>query len=98
VEKGKGYGGCYRLGIVRGSKVRGAVGPSHASVTSAEPIKLEAWHDLQLKYEGETLTLTVDGKEQAVARNVKGPLTCRDDLLIGERFSGRIDEISISSP
>ncbi len=97
-EKGEGYGASIRLMLLRGLKVRGAVGASHAAVTSAEPISLDAWHEIELVYDGSGLLLKVDGKEQGRTAGVKGPLSSGADVVIGARFSGRIDEIVLVTP
>jgi hypothetical protein len=97
-EKGRGYGASYRLLVLRGLKVRAQAGSTLASVTSKEPIALNAWHELELIFDGTSLHLRVDGKDQGKAENVKGPFTNGEEALIGDRFSGRIDEVSLTAP
>ena len=98
LEKGRGYGASYRLLLLRGLKVRATAGSAGTAVTSSEPISLNAWHEIELKYDGSQLILKVDGKEQGRSPGVRTPLASKDDLLIGERFSGKIDEILLTAP
>jgi len=97
-EKGHGYGASYRLLVLRGLKVRATAGPAQTAVTSKDPLALNEWHVLELAYDGSSLTLRVDGKEQGRAEGVKGPFANREEALIGERFSGKIDEVSLTAP
>jgi hypothetical protein len=97
-EKGGGYGASIRLMLLRGLEVRGTVGADHAAVTSGEPLSLDAWHEIELAYDGSSLVLKVDGKEQGRTAEVKGPVSSSADVVIGERFSGRIDEIVLERP
>jgi hypothetical protein len=73
-------------------------GGGQASIVSAEPLSLNAWHELVMKYEGDTLSLAIDGKEAARKSGVKAPAASQDDAVVGERFSGRIDEITLTAP
>jgi len=97
-EKGRGYGASYRLILLRGLKVRAQAGAALTSVTSVDPLTLNAWHVVELIFDGSLLHLQVDGKEQGKAENVKGPFTSGEEALIGERFSGKIDEVSLTAP
>jgi concanavalin A-like lectin/glucanase superfamily protein len=97
-EKGRGYGSSYRLLLLRGLKVRAEAGASLVSATSASPISLNAWHEIEMVYDGSSLKLRIDGKEEGNAENVKGPFTNREEALVGERFSGKIDEVSLTTP
>jgi hypothetical protein len=98
MEKGRGYGASYRLMLLRGLKVRGAIGPSHAAVTSKDPITLNSWHEVELSYDGTALVLEVDGKEQGRVSATKPSLSSTEDVVMGERFSGRIDEVALTAP
>lgn len=97
-EKGRGYGASVRLVLLRGLKVRGAVGSTHASVTGNAPLSLNEWHEVQLRYDGTNLILTIDGKEQGRAPLKSPPMESKAESIIGERFSGKIDEISLTTP
>jgi hypothetical protein len=97
-EKGRGYGASYRLILLRGLKVRAEAGASLVSATSAVPISLNAWHEIEMVFDGSSLVLRLDGKEEGKAENVKGPFTNREEALIGERFSGKIDEVRLTTP
>lgn len=98
LEKGRGYGASYRLLLLRGLKVRAVLGAGHAGVTSAQPISLNAWHEIEMIYDGSSLVLKVDGKEQGRSAVPSPSLSSKDETVIGDRFSGKIDEISITVP
>jgi hypothetical protein len=98
VEKGRGFGASYRLLLLRGLKVEASLGDQHVTVRSASPISLNEWHEVALVADGASLALMVDGKEAARATMAPGlKLASSGPLVIGERFTGRIDEVSISS-
>ena len=95
IEKGRGYGSSYRLLLLRGLKLQASLGPD-AVVRSPAPLTLNEWHEVGFQAQAEALVLLVDGKE--VARTPIGPSSRKelpDPVLIGERFTGRIDEVSI---
>jgi len=96
-EKGRGYGASYRLLLLRGLKVRAQAGATLSSVTSGYPLALNAWHEVEMIFDGTSLLLRVDGKDQGKAENVKGPFTNGEEALIGNRFSGKIDEVSLTA-
>ncbi len=99
VEKGRGFGSSYRLLLLRGLRVEASFGGRHLTARSASPIALDSWHEVTLAADREALRLIVDGEE--VARTSLGdasPLTGAQPLLIGDRFTGLIDEISIDRP
>jgi len=98
VEKGAGLGASYRLVLLRGLKVEAAFGDRHVTARSAVPLTLDAWHEVALSFDGTTLALLVDGKEAARAPVPAGSkLASKADLVIGERFTGRIDDVTIAS-
>ncbi len=97
VERGSGFGAAYRLVLLRGLQVEAALGEQHVSVRSAGPITLNAWHEVSLAADGKTLVLTVDGKEAGTVPAPATRVSSKADLLIGERFTGRIDEVSIAA-
>jgi hypothetical protein len=97
VEKGRGLGGSYALVLLRGLKVQASLGDRHVVARSSVPITLNAWHQVTLQASGGTLTLTIDGKEAAretIPADTK--ISSADPLIIGERFSGRIDEVELT--
>ncbi len=98
VEKGRGLGSSYRLLLLRGLKVQASVGERHIVVRSPSPLSLNAWHQVGLRAGGGTLSLWVDGQQVASAPlppDVK--LTSGDPIVVGDRFSGRIDEVELSA-
>jgi len=107
VERGNGYGASFRLILLRGLRVGGSVG--RTSLRSSAPVTLNNWHEVVLTVDGKTATLTVDGAQAASAElsssertaaagraASEGRAASSDPLVIGERFSGRIDEVSIA--
>lgn len=99
VEKGRGFGASFRLLLLRGLKVEASLGDQHVTARSTLPISLNEWHEVVLVADGSALALVVDGKETARATVAPGlKLASADSLIIGERFTGRIDEVSIISP
>jgi len=98
VEKGQGYGASYRLLLLRGLKLEGCVGEQHVCVRSASPLALNGWHEVTLRADAKTVTLLVDGAAAGTA-TIETPLKLgsTEAVVIGDRFTGRIDEISISA-
>lgn len=97
-EKGRGYGCSYRLLLKRGLRVAAVAAGGRASIVSPDPLSLNAWHELVMKYDGDTLSLVIDGKEAGKKSGVKTAAASQDDAVVGERFSGRIDEITLTAP
>jgi len=96
IEKGQGFGSSYRLLLLRDIRIEGSLGAGHATVRSPSPIELNRWIRVSLVVEGSALSLLLDGKE--VAREALGSDTRLEStapILIGERFSGMIDEVTI---
>ncbi len=98
IEKGRGYGASYRLMVLRGLRVRVTLGSAQSAVTSAEPLSVGRWHELEAAYDGASLVLRIDGKEAGRVGGVKAPMASKADLVIGERFSGKIDRAEITAP
>ena len=97
-EKGQGYGAAYRLILLRGLKVQASLGDQNIKAVGAVPISLNVWHEVTLIADGRNLALMIDGKEVAKTPIPSGlKLASTDPLLLGNRFTGRIDEVSISS-
>lgn len=98
VEKGQGYGGAYRLILLRGLKVQASLGDQNIKAVGQAPVSLNEWHEVSLVADGRNLALLVDGKEVAKTPIPSGlKLSSSEPLLLGNRFTGRIDEVSISS-
>jgi len=98
VEKGQGFGGSYRLLLLRGLKVAGSAGAKNTTVRSAQPLTLNAWHELKLVAAAGTLTLYVDGQKAGEAALPEGSRpAASDDFVIGDRFTGRIDEVILAA-
>ena len=97
IEKGRGYEAAYRLLVLRGSKIRAIVGTPTLSVTSPDPVSLNAWHEIEMTYDGSALTLSIDGRAAGRAEGKRTAPSSKDDVVIGERFSGKIDSIELSA-
>ncbi len=98
LEKGLGFGASYRLLLLRGLKVQASVGRQHLSVRSQAPVALDAWHEIALVVDEGSMILQVDGREVGRASLSGGaPAGSEAPLVIGERFTGRIDEVEISA-
>ena len=96
IEKGQGFGSSYRLLLLRDMRIEGSLGARHATVRSPSPVELNKWIDVSLVVEDSALVLLLDGVE--VAREALAPGTKPEataPILIGERFSGMIDEVTI---
>jgi hypothetical protein len=98
VEKGRGYGASYRLVLLRGLKVRLTLGSAGDVVTSRTPLSLGSWHEIVATYDGTSLVLAIDGEEAGRRDQVKAAMGSTADLVIGERFSGRIDRVEMTQP
>lgn len=97
-EKGQGYGAAYRLILLRGLKVQASLGDQNVRAIGPVPVSLNEWHEVTLVADGRNLALLVDGKEVAKTLIPSGlKLISSEPLLLGNRFTGRIDEVSISS-
>ena len=96
IEKGVGYGSAYRLLLLKDGRARGTVGNDHLAVTGKTPLTLDAWHHLTLTFDGETLTLTVDGTVEGTVTGAPGGFVNSDDLRFGYRFTGRLDNVSVT--
>lgn len=95
VERGNGYGASFRLILLRGLRVGASLG--RTSLRSSAPVTLNTWHEVALTVDGKTATLTVDGAQAASAELPPTERSASSDpLVIGERFTGRIDEVSIA--
>lgn len=97
-EKGLGYGAAYRLILLRGLKVQASLGDQNIKAVGSVPLSLNEWHEVALAADGRNLALLVDGKEVAKTPIPPGlKISSTEPLVLGNRFTGRIDEVSISS-
>ncbi|MBI3465114.1 MAG: LamG domain-containing protein [Planctomycetes bacterium] len=95
VEKGGGFGAAYRLGLLRNGVVKASVGNELLSVESPKPLSLKEWHELKMIYDGTRLTLAIDGEEVASQEKAVAKFANADRLILGNRFTGKIDEVQI---
>ena len=98
IEKGHGFGASYRLVLLRGLKVEACLGDRHVCARSAAALSLNAWHEVALVADTRTLSLKIDGEVAGQAPLDPAPrLLSSEPIIIGERFTGRIDEVSIEA-
>lgn len=96
VQKGDGYGCAYRLLLLKDFRVRVAAGNEHSTVESKTKLAPGSWHLLRARYDGARLMLFIDGKEEAAQEIAVKSFANSDDLYIGVRFTGLIDEVKIA--
>lgn len=96
VQKGAGYGCAYRVLLTRDFRVKAVAGNDHAVLEGATVLPVGTWTTIRAAYDGENLTIHVDGEEDGSHRTEVNGFSNRDDILMGERFTGDIDEIRIS--
>ena len=92
--------------IEREMRLRGVVGMDigyaggresfQAAVTGSTRLERGKWYRVRMTYDGETLRLFVDGKEDGSVKKKVKTMANREPVIIGERFTGRIDEVKIS--
>lgn len=96
LQKGEGYGCSYRLLLTKDFKVRVAAGTEHATLESTTRLTPGKWISVRASFDGQKLKIFIDGKEDAsTAAEVKN-FSNPDDVIIGWRFTGKIDEVRIS--
>jgi hypothetical protein len=92
----------YHLGLIRGrlffavmmeGNVRTSVGDGENDMIE---LPLDAWAHVAATYDGKQLKLYVDGEYKAHRTYNGKPARPPDDVIIGSRFSGAIDEVRIS--
>ncbi len=96
VQKGDGYGCAYRLLLLKDFRVRVAAGNEHSTVDSKTKLAPGSWHALRARYDGARLMLFIDGKEEGSQEIAVKSFANNDDLYIGVRFTGLIDEVKIA--
>ena len=98
VEKGQGFGASYRLALLRGLKVEACLGDRHVCARSSAALSLNAWHEVALVADTKNLSLKIDGEVAGQAPlDPASKLLSSEPIIIGERFTGRIDEVSIEA-
>ncbi|MGA2184144.1 MAG: LamG domain-containing protein [Bryobacteraceae bacterium] len=95
VQKGEGYGCSYRLLIGKDLKVQANAGNEHASAVSTSSLVSGRWTTIRATYDGRELRIYIDGKEDARVPVAAARLESKDDVRIGDRFTGKIAEVRI---
>jgi hypothetical protein len=97
IEKGRGRGASYRVMLLRGLKLRATAGGTGLTITTSRPLSLNAWHDIELIVGTGGLVLMIDGKEAGRADGTPGATASPENIVVGERFSGKIDSVELLS-
>ncbi len=64
VEKGDGYGCSYGLLITNDFKLEAVAGNEHSALVSSTKLPLGRWVSARVTYDGRTLKIDIDGKEE----------------------------------
>jgi len=97
LEKGDGYGCSYRLLITSDFKLEAVAGNEHSAVVSAAKLTLAKWSSAKVAYDGRTLKIYINDKEDASIAVQTKSLASRDDLIIGRRFTGKLSDIVVGA-
>ncbi len=97
VEKGDGYGCSYRLLITNDFKLEAVAGNEHSALVSSTKLTLGRWFSARATYNGRTLKIYIDGKEDASMAVQTKSLASQDDLIIGRRFTGKLADIVVTA-
>jgi hypothetical protein len=95
LEKGEGYGCSYRLLITSDFKLEAVAGNEHSTLLSSTKLSSGRWFLARATYDGRTLRIYIDGKEDASLAVHTKSLASQDDLIIGRRFTGKLADIVI---
>lgn len=96
VQKGSGYGCSYRLLLGSDFKIKVAAGKGHVLLDSPGAVEKGKWIKVRATYDGRALKIFLDDKETASQEVAIRDFSSSDDVTIGERFTGRIDEVKVS--
>lgn len=97
LQKGDGYGCSYRLFITPGFKLEAVAGNEHSVLLSSTKVPLGKWFSAKATYDGQTLKIYIDGKEDGSIAVQTKSLASQDDLIIGKRFTGKLADIAVST-
>ena len=97
VEKGEGYGCSYRLLMTSDLRVEAVAGNEHAILLSSTKLTLGKWTATRVTYDGRTLKVYIDGREDASVAVQTRNLSSEDDVIIGKRFTGKLADIVIAT-
>lgn len=97
LQKGDGYGCSYRLLITSDFKLEAVAGNEHSILLSSTTVPLGKWFSAKATYDGQTLKIYIDGKEDGSIAVQTKSLASQDDLIIGRRFTGKLADIAVSA-
>ena len=97
LEKGDGYGCSYRLLITKDFKLEAVAGNEHSLLLSSTKLPLGKWFSVKAVYDGQTLKIFIDDKEDSSIAVQTKSLASPDDLMIGKRFTGKLADIVVSA-
>jgi hypothetical protein len=95
IEKGSGYGGSFRVLLLRSGNIRAAIGNEHLTVDSSIAPSLHQWHQIDMIFTGRELQLKMDGQQTARREVAKPTLKSTYEVVIGRGFVGKIDDVKI---
>lgn len=95
VQKGSGYGCSFRVLLRSDLHIQATVGQEHNSVVSQSAVARGKWTTIRVTYDGNQVQIFIDGKQDGSLQVSGARLESEEDITIGTRFSGRIDEIKI---
>lgn len=95
VDKGGGYGCSYRLLITSDFKLEAVAGNEHALLLSSTKVPLGKWFSAKATFDGRILKVYVDGKEDGSVALQTRNLSSQEDVVIGQRFTGKLANILI---
>ncbi len=97
LETGDGYGCSCRLPITPGFKLEAVAGNEHSVLLSSTKLPLGKWVSARATYDGQTLKIYIDDKEDGGIAVQTKSLASQDDLIIGGRFTGKLANIVVST-
>ena len=97
LEKGDGYGCSYRLLITSDFKLEAVAGNEHSALVSSTKLIPGRWFSARATYDGRTLKIYVDGKEDASMAVQTKNLSSQDNLIMGRRFTGKLANITVAT-
>ncbi len=95
VQKGSGYGCSFRVLLRSDLHIQATVGQEHNSVVSQSAVARGKWTTIRVTYDGNQAQVFIDGKQDGSLQLSGAKLESEEDITIGTRFTGRIDEIKI---
>lgn len=95
IEKGVGFGSSYRLLVLRNGKLRASVGNKLLSIETPEPLPLEKWVKITMRFQKGVLSLAIDGAQVSEKKGDVESFASDHPLVLGTRFTGKVDNLLI---